>query len=106
MGMTVPALVYAASLIVTGLLNIRLIRIVTSPPVVSESAPRDRIAYVRARGPAVVLGAICAVLIALWDARWSQTGLITIPIWMLIVMLSPLDALVAAKAAAGCISKQ
>lgn len=32
--------------------------------------------------------------------------LITIPIWMLIVMLSPLDALAAAKAAAGCISRQ
>ena len=29
--------------------------------------------------------------------------LITIPIWMLIVMLSPLDAYAAAKAAAGCV---
>jgi hypothetical protein len=29
--------------------------------------------------------------------------LITIPIWMLIVMLSPLDAYTAAKAAAGCV---
>ena len=82
MGMRVPALVYATSMIVTGLLNIRLIRIVTSPPIVSESAPRDRIAYVRARGPAVVLGGLCAALIALWDARYSQMGLITIPIWL------------------------
>ena len=32
--------------------------------------------------------------------------LITIPIWMLIVMLSPLDAYTAAKAAAGCVNKQ
>ena len=32
--------------------------------------------------------------------------LITIPIWMLIVMLSPLDAYTAAKAAAGCVSEQ
>ena len=32
--------------------------------------------------------------------------LITIPIWMLIVMLSPLDAIVAAKAAAGCTNNQ
>jgi len=30
--------------------------------------------------------------------------LITIPIWMLIVMLSPLDAYTAAKAAAGCVN--
>jgi hypothetical protein len=32
--------------------------------------------------------------------------LITIPIWMLIVMLSPLDAYTAAKAAAGCINNR
>lgn len=32
--------------------------------------------------------------------------LITIPIWMLIVMLSPLDAYAAAKAAAGCVSNR
>jgi hypothetical protein len=32
--------------------------------------------------------------------------LITIPIRMLIVMLSPLDALAAARAAAGCLSEQ
>ena len=30
--------------------------------------------------------------------------LITIPIWMLIVMLSPLDAIAAARAAAGCVN--
>ena len=32
--------------------------------------------------------------------------LITIPIWMLIVMLSPLDAYTAAKAAAGCVNNR
>ncbi len=32
--------------------------------------------------------------------------LITIPIWMLIVMLSPLDAFAAAKAAAGCMEQR
>lgn len=32
--------------------------------------------------------------------------LITIPIWMLIVMLSPLDAFVAARAAAGCVNSR
>jgi hypothetical protein len=32
--------------------------------------------------------------------------LITIPIWMLIVMLSPLDAIAAARAAAGCTGSQ
>jgi len=57
-GSFVPTQLYNLSLVVTGLLNIRLIRIVTSAPVVAESAPRDRIAYVRARGPGVVLGAL------------------------------------------------
>lgn len=40
---------------------------------------------------------------------WSKQlicTLITIPIWMLIVMLSPLDAYAAAKAAAGCVDAQ
>lgn len=37
-----------------------------------------------------------------WLKRLICT-LITIPIWMLIVMLSPLDAYAAAKAAAGCV---
>ena len=32
--------------------------------------------------------------------------LITIPIWMLIVMMSPFDAYAAAKAAAGCVDGQ
>jgi len=81
-GSFVPTQLYNLSLVVTGLLNIRLIRIVTSAPVVAESAPRDRIAYVRARGPGVVLGALCAATIAFWDARYSQMGLLTIPIWL------------------------
>lgn len=34
--------------------------------------------------------------------RWLICTLVAIPLWMLIVMLSPLDALTAAKAAARC----
>lgn len=47
------------------------------------------------------------------SARGARRGLkrvicslIAIPIWLLIVMLSPLDAYVAAKAAAGCVDCQ
>jgi hypothetical protein len=36
-------------------------------------------------------------------SRWLIFTLISIPIWMLIVMLSPLDAYTAAKSAAGCV---
>ena len=81
-GMLVPTQFYNLSLIATGLLNIRLIRIVTSPPVVSEAVSAERIAIVRARGPAVVLGALCAMLVAFWDPRFSQMALVTIPLWL------------------------
>jgi hypothetical protein len=36
-------------------------------------------------------------------SRWLVSTLITIPIWLLIVMLSPLDAYTAAKSAANCL---
>jgi len=81
-GTLVPTQLYNLSLIVTGLLNIRLIRIATAPPIVSEAVSAERIAIVRARGPAVVLGALCAMLVAFWDPRFSQMALITIPIWL------------------------
>jgi len=81
-GALVPSLLYNAVLVVTGLLNIRLIRIVTSPPVVDERVSAEAIAYVRARAPAVVLGGICALLVALWDVRFSQAALLTIPVWI------------------------
>ena len=81
-GMLVPTQFYNLSLIATGLLNIRLIRIVTSAPVVSEAVSAERIAIVRARGPAVVLGALCAMLVAFWDPRFSQIALVTIPLWL------------------------
>lgn len=81
-GTLVPTQVYNLSLVATGLLNIRLVRIVTSPPVVSEAVSAERIAIVRARGPAVVLGALCAMLVAFWDPRFSQMALITIPLWL------------------------
>ena len=81
-GTLVPTQFYNLSLIATGLLNIRLIRIVTSAPVVSEAVSAERIAIVRARGPAVVLGALCAMLVAFWDPRFSQIALVTIPLWL------------------------
>ena len=82
MGTLIPTQVYNLSLIAAGLLNIRLVRIVTAPPIVSEAVSAERIAIVRARGPAVVLGALCAMLVAFWDPRFSQMALITIPLWL------------------------
>lgn len=81
-GTLVPVQFYNLSLIAAGLLNIRLIRIVTAPPIVSETVSVERIAIIRARGPAVVLGGLCAMLVACWDPRFSQMALVTIPLWL------------------------
>ncbi len=98
-GALVPSIFYNTMLVVTGLLNIRLIRVVTSPPVVSESVSREKIAYVRARGPAVVLGGICALLVAIWDPRFSQAALMSIPLWLYLLRRHTTKRLLAAEAA-------
>lgn len=80
-GETVPTAFYNLSLIVTGLLNIRLVYLVTSSPVVSAQASAETIAICRSRGPGVVLAATCAFAFAFVDARYSEIALISIPFW-------------------------
>ncbi len=82
MGAVVPTALYNLSLVVTGLLNIRLVRIATSSPVVADHADRATVALTRARGWGVTLGAVCALVITFIDARFSQIALMTIPLWM------------------------
>lgn len=86
MGATVPTALYNLLLLVTGLLNMRLVHTVTTPPVVSDSADRRIIAVTRARGWGVTLGAACALALSFVDARFSQFALITIPLWMKLVI--------------------
>ena len=82
MGQLVPTALYDLLLFTTGLLNIRLVRLATSAPVVDESADPLTIARTRARGWGVTLGAALALIIAFIDPRFSQMALITIPIWL------------------------
>ncbi len=82
LGATVPTALYDLSLIVTGLLNLRLIHIATSPPVVSQSVDRETIMLTRSRGWGVTLAAVLAFALSLVDARYSQMALMTIPLWM------------------------
>ena len=84
-GMLVPSTLYALTLVVTGLLSMRLTRLTTSPGIVRKDAAADTIAYARARGGGVVLGALVSVAIAFWFAPVSQMGLLTIPLfqWLL-----------------------
>lgn len=82
MGQRVPTILYDVVLLTTGLLNIRLVRMATSPPVVDEDADALTIARIRGRGWGVTLGAALALLLAFFVPRLSQFALLTIPIWM------------------------
>jgi len=73
-------------LLTTGLLNIRLVRLATSPPVVDEDADPVVIARTRGRGWGVTLGAALALVLAFYVPRFSQFGLLTIPIWLRLAM--------------------
>jgi len=86
MGARVPTVLYDAVLLTTGLLNIRLVRLATSPPVVDEDADPVVIARTRGRGWGVTLGAALALALAFYVPRFSQFGLLTIPIWLRLAM--------------------
>jgi uncharacterized membrane protein len=82
MGQRVPTILYDLVLSATGLLNIRLVRLATSPPVVDERADRLTIVRTRARGWGVTLGALLALAVAFVEPRLSQFALLTIPVWL------------------------
>ena len=86
MGQRVPTVLYDLVLLATGLLNIRLVRVATSPPVVDEQADPVVIARTRARGWGVTLGAALALVLAFYVPRLSQFGLLTIPLWLRLVV--------------------
>jgi uncharacterized membrane protein len=86
MGARVPTVLYDTVLLTTGMLNIRLVRLATSPPVVDEDADPIVIARTRGRGWGVTLGAALALVLAFYVPRFSQFGLLTIPIWLRLAM--------------------
>jgi uncharacterized membrane protein len=82
MGQRVPTILYDTVLMATGLLNTRLVRLATSPPVVDEHADPAIVARTRARGWGVTIGAAVALILAIFFPKISQFGLLTIPIWL------------------------
>jgi len=82
MGQRVPTVLYDIVLLTTGLLNIRLVRLATSPPVVDEDVSRLTIARTRGRGWGVTAGAALALALAFFVPRLSQFALMTIPLWL------------------------
>jgi len=81
-GAVVPTFVYCLLLMVTGLLNVRLIRLVTSAPYVSPVAATGEIAAIRRRGWGVVLGAAVGLGMSLVAPVLAQLMLGTIPLWI------------------------
>lgn len=80
-----PVALYCLWMIVTGLLNYRLQRIVLTPPVVAADALPAVVREVRRRGLSVVLGASCALLLAIVIPRpfcaMALIALTTIGLW-------------------------
>jgi uncharacterized membrane protein len=81
-GQRVPTMFYDLVLMATGLLNTRLIRIATSPPVVDEHADPLIVARTRARGWGVTIGAALAIVVAIFAPKLAQFALISIPLWL------------------------
>jgi len=82
MGQRVPSLLYDTVLLATAILNIRLVKLATSPRVVDEHADPLTIARTRARGWGVAAGAVIAFVLNFIFPPISQFGLMTIPIWL------------------------
>lgn len=81
-GEMVPTAFYNALLLVTGLLNLRLVRKVTGAPYVGESVSAEVIAVTQARGWGVTLGAALAFGISFIAPMFAQFALVTIPLWI------------------------
>jgi len=77
----VPAIFYCVVMLAAALLNLKVNRTATSPPMVDEKASPQAVAYVRQRGASVVLGAATAVGLAFVMPAFCQLGLVSIPFW-------------------------
>ncbi|HEV2818415.1 MAG TPA: TMEM175 family protein [Allosphingosinicella sp.] len=82
----VPTIAYCVAMLLAALLNFQTNRTATSPPMVDPAAdPRD-IRYIRQRGLAVILGSATAVVVAILIPRYGQIGLVSIPLWRLVLV--------------------
>jgi uncharacterized membrane protein len=79
----VPVLVYCGWLLLTALLNNRLVRLATSPPVVDPTVPAEVIGRIRRRSIASALGAATAIIVGLLATQpvFAQMSLVSIMVW-------------------------
>jgi uncharacterized membrane protein len=79
-GLRVPTVTYCVWMLITGLLSMRVVTIVTAPPM-AEAADPAAVMEARSRSLAVVLGAATAVVVGFVFPWVGQSALITIPLW-------------------------
>jgi TMEM175 potassium channel family protein len=82
----VPTIFYCAVMLLAALLNMRVNRMVTSAPMLDARADPQAVRYVRQRGLSVMLGALTAVGLAIVRPEIGQMGLISIPLWRLVLV--------------------
>lgn len=80
-GELMPHVFYNSVLLITALLNIRLVRRVTSAPYVDEAVSVAEIRYTRLRGWGVVGGSALALVLSFFVPQLSQFALTTVPLW-------------------------
>ncbi len=86
MGERVPMTLYCFEMFLTALFNMKVNRTpATAPPIVSEHATPEAIAYVRQRAVVMVLGTGTAVVVCLLMPAYGQYGLLSIPVWRLVL---------------------
>jgi uncharacterized membrane protein len=84
-GDRMPTIFYCVSLLTCALLNLRVGRIATSPPMVDPGIAAADIAHLRRRSLSVVLGASAALVVACFVPAAAQPALITIPLWRFVL---------------------
>lgn len=89
-GHRVPVAFYCGWMVLISLFNILVQRILTAPPVVGEHVDAAQCGMIRRRGLAALFGSLTAFALSLIVPPLGQVGLITIPLWrLLITRLSP-----------------
>ncbi len=84
-GHRVPVAFYCGWMMLAALANIRLQRIVTSPPVVGEHVRPEQCLALRQRGYSVLLGAATSLIVSLIAPWFAQPALATIFLWRLLL---------------------
>lgn len=80
-----PALIYCATMFAAASFNVKVVRTATGPDMVDPRASAEDVAYVRRRSLSVLLGAAVAVALGFVLPQMAQAGLITIPIWRMLL---------------------